>query len=109
MIIQSTSSVNLLFSCKRKCSQNILILILHNQCSFSDLEALRTQTQNAQNESATAASQASAVFSMNMKLQSTISKSQARSIDAELHKIEAAECKELLAIVQVGGTSCYLS
>lgn len=80
-----------------------------DQCSCSDLDTLRTQNQNAQNESATAVSQASAVLSMNMKLQSTLSKSQARNIDWELHKIEAAESKELLAIVQVGAIYYYLS
>lgn len=40
-------------------------------------------------------------MSMNLKLQSSVSKSQAKNIDLELRKIEAREARELLSIVQV--------
>ncbi|KAL5533874.1 hypothetical protein ACEPAG_334 [Sanghuangporus baumii] len=65
-----------------------------------ELDSLRAQTQNAQNESATAASQTAAMFSLNMKLQSTASKHQARHIETELAKIQARENKELYEIVK---------
>jgi dynactin 1 len=39
---------------------------------------------------------------MNLKLQSTVSKSQAKNIDLELGTIEAREARELLGIIQVG-------
>ncbi|KAI0305043.1 dynein associated protein-domain-containing protein [Russula brevipes] len=59
----------------------------------SELEMLRSETQNAQTESAAAASQTAAIMSMNFK-------NQARSIDHELKRIEANESKEMLDIVQ---------
>lgn len=59
------------------------------------------QTQNAQTESAMAASQTATVMSLNLKLQSTASKNQAKNIDLELRKWEAKEGKELLSIIQV--------
>lgn len=41
------------------------------------------------------------MMSLNMKLQSSVAKNQARNIDMELRKIEAREAKELLSIIQV--------
>ncbi|KAN0135638.1 Dynein associated domain containing protein [Lactarius tabidus] len=66
----------------------------------SELEMLRSETQNAQNESAVAASHTAAIMSLNLKLQSTASRNQARNIDHELKRIEANETKEWLNIVQ---------
>jgi dynactin 1 len=40
-------------------------------------------------------------MSLNMKLQSSVLKNQAKNIDLELRKLDAAQSKELLAIVQV--------
>jgi dynactin 1 len=68
---------------------------------YSELEVMRTQTQNAQTESAHAASQTAAIMSLNMKLQSTAAKNQAKMIDLEIKKAEANETKELLGIIQV--------
>jgi hypothetical protein len=62
---------------------------------------LRSQTENAQNESAAAASHTAAIMSLNLKLQSTASRNQARNTDHELRRIEANESKELLDIIQV--------
>lgn len=62
---------------------------------------LRAETQNAQHESMTAASQNAVMMSLNLKLQSSATKNQARNIDLELRRIEAKEAKELLSIVQV--------
>ncbi|KAI9454911.1 dynein associated protein-domain-containing protein [Lactarius psammicola] len=66
----------------------------------SELETLRSETQNAQTESAAAASHTAAIMSLNLKLQSTASRNQARNIDHELKRIEASETKEWLNIVQ---------
>ncbi|KAF7320182.1 CAP-Gly domain-containing protein [Mycena kentingensis (nom. inval.)] len=85
----------------------------------SELESLRTQHQVAQTESQNAASQSAAMMSLNLKLQSSASKSQAKNIELELRKIEAREGRELLNIVQPylpqiyietdsDATSCYL-
>ncbi|KAI0684674.1 dynactin [Cytidiella melzeri] len=84
----------------------------------SELDILRAETQNAQHETMTAASQNAAMMSLNLKLQSTATKNQARNIDLELRRIEAKEAKELLSIVQpylpqlyvetdTDATSCY--
>ncbi|KAF8634861.1 hypothetical protein AX15_000617 [Amanita polypyramis BW_CC] len=80
-----------------------LVLQLQNE-----LETLRTQTQTAQNESATAVSQTAAMMSLNLKLQSTASKNQARNIDLELTKLDAKEARELLGIVQPYMPSIYV-
>lgn len=67
----------------------------------SDLDSLRTQTQTAQHESATAASQTAAMMSLNLKLQSSAAKNQAKTVELEVRKLEAKESKELVGIVQV--------
>ncbi|KAF9260836.1 dynactin [Marasmius fiardii PR-910] len=72
-----------------------LVLQLQNE-----LESLRTQTQTAQNESATAASQTAQMMYLNLKLQSSASKNQARNIELEIKRIEAKERGDLLSIVQ---------
>lgn len=69
--------------------------------NLSELDALRAQTQTAQHESATAASQTAAMMSLNLKLQSSASKNQAKNIELEIKKLEARETRELLGIVQV--------
>ncbi|KAI0652665.1 dynactin [Trametes meyenii] len=85
----------------------------------TDLDTLRTETQTAQHESATAASQTAAMMSLNLKLQSSASKNQARHIDLEVKRIEAREARELLNIIQpylpqvyvesdMDATNCYL-
>lgn len=79
------------------CGCNSLTFSLH----VSDLDALRTETQTAQHESATAASQTAAMMSLNLKLQSSASKNQARNIELEVKRIESREARELLNIVQV--------
>ena len=82
--------------------------IHNNFFASSDLDALRTQTQTAQNESATAASQTAAMISLNLKLQSSASKNQAKLIELEIKKLEARETRELLSIVQVRHMHCCL-
>lgn len=91
-----------------------LVLQLQN-----DLDNLRAQTQTAQDESASAASQAAAMVSLNLKLQSSASKNQARNIELEIKRLEARETRELLGIVQpylpeiyvesdTDATNCYM-
>jgi dynactin 1 len=67
----------------------------------SELDTLRAETQNANEKSASAATQTAAMLSLNLKLQSTASKNHAKQIELEIKTIEAREVKELLAIVQV--------
>jgi len=86
---------------------NVISYHLTNCSSPSDLDTLRTQTQTAQNESATAASQTAAMMSLNLKLQSSASKNQAKLIELEIKKLEARETRELLSIVQVCFLCCW--
>ncbi|KAJ8507158.1 hypothetical protein ONZ45_g10447 [Pleurotus djamor] len=81
-----------------------------------ELDALRTQTQTAQTESDRAASQTAAMIALNLKLQSSASKNQARNIELELAKLEAKEARELLTVPYLpqlyvesdsDATSCY--
>ena len=59
------------------------------------------------------------MMSLNLKLQSSASKNQARHIDLEVKKIEAREARELLSIIQpylpqvyvesdMDSTNCYM-
>lgn len=67
----------------------------------SELDTLRTQTQSAQQASASASQQTAAMLSLNLKLQSSAAKNQARTIEHESLKIELREAHELLSILQV--------
>ncbi|OAX37534.1 hypothetical protein K503DRAFT_850414 [Rhizopogon vinicolor AM-OR11-026] len=84
-----------------------------------ELDSLRAATQTAQHESATAAHQTAAMMSLNLKLQSSAAKNQARAVELEIKKLEARERGELLGIVQPylpqqyiesdsDATNCYL-
>jgi len=67
----------------------------------SELDTLRAETQNANEKSASAATQTAAMLSLNLKLQSTASKNHAKQIELEVKTIETREIKELLTIIQV--------
>jgi dynactin 1 len=54
-----------------------------------------------QEETAATTKEAQALMNLNMKLQSSASKAQNRTIELELSKIEASEMKRHLAIVSV--------
>lgn len=69
--------------------------------AVSDLDTLRAETQNANEKSASAATQTAAMLSLNFKLQTTASKNHAKQIELEVKTIEAREVKELLTIIQV--------
>lgn len=68
----------------------------------SELDATREQSQSHQIESQNQATQAAAALALNMKLQSTTTKNQAKAIDLEIKRLDAAQACELLSIVQVG-------
>ncbi len=67
----------------------------------SELDGLREKDQSRQSESQAQATQSAALMSMNIKLQSSASKNQAKTIDLELRKLDAAQARELLDITQV--------
>ncbi len=66
-----------------------------------DIQSLRCANDMQQNETADMASKSQAVLNMNLKLQNTAVKSQARLIASEVAKFELAQAEEQLHIVQV--------
>ncbi|CAH1756065.1 15759_t:CDS:10 [Entrophospora sp. SA101] len=66
----------------------------------SDLEQLRQKEESQYSESKNLSSQSRAMLNLNFQLQSTVLKAQAKQIDLELRKLDAAQALENLAFVQ---------
>ncbi|KAG0655268.1 hypothetical protein C6P46_001082 [Rhodotorula mucilaginosa] len=66
----------------------------------ADLEQLRQHQATQEAESQNLTSQSQAMLNLNLKLQSTVLKSQVKAIDLELRELEARQAAEHLAIVQ---------
>jgi len=100
----SFGSVSWLCNSKSTVSSPIIFSLGHSRIVFlvvSELDTLRAETQNANEKSASAATQTAAMLSLNLKLQSTASKNHAKQIELEVKTIETREVKELLTIIQV--------
>lgn len=67
----------------------------------SEVEQLRVQQASQEFETANSSKEAQAVMNLNLRLQSTAAKTQNKTIDIELKKLEAAQLAEHLRIVQV--------
>ena len=67
----------------------------------NDLEQLRQQEESKQSEKSSLSSQSQAMMSLNMQLQTTVMKAQAKAVDLELRKLEAAQATDRLQYVQV--------
>lgn len=63
---------------------------------------MRAQQASQQSESQSLTSQSQAMLNLNMKLQSTVLKSQVKTIELELRRLDAQQASEHLAIVKVG-------
>ncbi|KAI8145082.1 dynein associated protein [Fennellomyces sp. T-0311] len=66
----------------------------------SDLEHLRQKQKDQETEKSNLASQSQAMMSLNMQLQTTVMKAQAKAIDLELRKLEAAQANDRLQYSQ---------
>ncbi|GAA5853786.1 hypothetical protein JCM5353_001035, partial [Sporobolomyces roseus] len=66
----------------------------------SDLEDLRQQQFTQATESQSLSSQSQAMLNLNMKLKTSVLKSQVKAIDLELRKLEARQASEHLAMVK---------
>ncbi|KAI8061430.1 dynein associated protein-domain-containing protein [Gongronella butleri] len=71
-------------------------LVLHLQ---NDLEKLR-QKENQQSQQPDLSSQSQAMMSLNLQLQSTVMKAQAKTIDLELRKLDAMQATDKLVYIQ---------
>lgn len=69
--------------------------------AHSDLEDLRQQQFTQAAESQSLSSQSQAMLNLNMKLKTSVLKSQVKAIDLELRKLEARQASEHLAMVKV--------
>ncbi|CAO3626644.1 unnamed protein product [Cunninghamella echinulata] len=72
-------------------------LVTHLQ---NDLDDLKDKQKSEATEKHSLSSQSQAMMSLNLQLQSTVMKSQAKSIDLELRKLDAAQANDRLAYVQ---------
>ncbi|KAI9032609.1 dynein associated protein-domain-containing protein [Phycomyces nitens] len=66
----------------------------------SDLEQLRHKEESQMSEKRNLSSQSQAMMSLNMQLQSTVMKAQAKAIDLELRKLEATQANDRLSYIQ---------
>ena len=69
--------------------------------NVSEVETLRVQQASQEFMTETTSKEAHAIMNMNLKLQSTATKTQNKTIDIELKKLEAAQLSEHLRIVHV--------
>ena len=67
----------------------------------SDLQDLEASKQISETEAAQLSTKSRDMLDLNMKLQSSVSKTQIKTIDLELRKLEAQEASQHLAIVQL--------
>jgi dynactin 1 len=67
----------------------------------SEIDDLRDQHAEVQQETATTSKEAQALMNLNMKLQSTASKAQNKTIELELKRLEAAQLAQHLRVVSV--------
>ncbi|KAI9323317.1 dynein associated protein-domain-containing protein [Dichotomocladium elegans] len=65
-----------------------------------DLDQMRQKYADQENEKMNLASQSQEMMSLNMQLQSTVMKAQAKQIDLELRKLEAAQANDRLSYIQ---------
>jgi dynactin 1 len=66
----------------------------------NDLDQFKHKEVSQQSERQTLSSQSQAMMSLNMQLQSTVMKAQAKSIDLELRKLDAAQANDRLSYIQ---------
>lgn len=74
----------------------------------SEIDSLRAQQASQDHETATASKESQALLNLNLKLQSSAVKTQSKTIDLELKKLEAAQLTEHLRIVQLYLPDPYL-
>lgn len=74
-------------------------LLIRSPC-HSDLEHLRQKEESKASEKHNLSSQSQAMMSLNLQLQSTVMKAQAKSIDLELRKLEGAQAADRLSYIQ---------
>lgn len=66
----------------------------------SEIDTLRVQQATQEYETATASKESQALLNLNLKLQTSAAKTQSKTIDLDLKKLEAAQLTEQLRVVQ---------
>jgi dynactin 1 len=80
--------------------QLCILFLLTHPLRHSDLEHLRQKEERKASEKHNLSSQSQAMMSLNLQLQSTVMKAQAKSIDLELRKLEGAQAADRLSYIQ---------
>jgi hypothetical protein len=83
----------------RRCKE--ILLTVHDTTVSSDLDQLRDQHMSQISEAKNMSTQSQTVMNLNLKLQSTVSKARAKTVDLELGRLQATQAIQQLAIVQV--------
>jgi dynactin 1 len=74
----------------------------------SEIDGLRVQQATQEHQSATASKESQALLNLNLKLQNSAAKTQVKTLDVELKKLEAAQLADHLNIVQAYLPDPYL-
>ncbi|KAL1412932.1 hypothetical protein Q8F55_000681 [Vanrija albida] len=74
----------------------------------AEIDGLRAQQASQEHQSATASKESQALLNLNLKLQSSAAKTQVKTLDVELKKLEAAQLADHLNIVQAYLPEPYL-
>ncbi|GMK57406.1 hypothetical protein CspeluHIS016_0402400 [Cutaneotrichosporon spelunceum] len=74
----------------------------------AEIDELREQQASQEHDSAAASKESQALLNLNLKLQSSAVKTQSKTVDLELKKLEAAQLVEHLRIVQAYLPEAYL-
>lgn len=74
----------------------------------AEIDELREQQATQEHDSAAASKESQALLNLNLKLQSSAVKTQSKTVDLELKKLEAAQLAEHLRIVQAYLPEAYL-
>ena len=104
--IEKERSYNSVISCKACKSESPACRLraqplTTTRISRSELNDLRTKYHETEAETANLSTQSRTMLNMNLKLQNSASKTQARALDLELAKIEAKVAREQVEMVEV--------
>lgn len=104
LVLQMQVCVGLLSSTAFESAGLTLCDLLH-----SEMDSLRQLHATQITESASLSTQSQSVININLRLQSSATKAQAKMIDLELLKVEAAQAWEHLSIVRVRPVNLHSS
>lgn len=82
---------------------SLKLAVLIGSCDNSEIEELRARHDVKEAETATLSTQSQAMLNLNLKLQNTALKTQAKAVDLDLAKLQAKVSRQQAEILQVSG------